>query len=327
MRKAVRTAHPTHSAEKRQTVADHLNEIRWRIMVTAVFLVIGLLIGWAAQAPLTHILTKPLGDALYYSSPTGGLDFLMSLSICTGIIVALPVTIYNLLKFIEPIGRYKLARHGGWVIFFSIVLACAGASFAYYVSLPAALHFLKSFDELNIKPLIGAKEYLNFTLTYMLSFAVIFQLPLIITFIDRMKPIKPSKLFRKQRWFIIASFIIAAFATPTPDPINQVIMAMPLVLLFNISVICVWVQHLGRRGKQEVHVPAAIVDDGDRWVPVHVAPARPKLIVETVDRAKTPSFLPNFKHVTDRSLLMAQDHAGTARPLMRDVIAPQVSAA
>lgn len=312
------------SHEKHQPVAAHLNELRGRIIITAICLILGITTGWLAQGPLTHLLIKPLGDKLYYTSPTGGLDFLMSLSICTGVILALPVAIYNLLKFIEPIGTYRLARHGIGVMTYSVLLAAAGVSFAYFVSLPAALHFLKSFDELNITPLIGAKEYLNFTLTYLLSFAIIFQLPLIISFIDRIKPIKPSTLFKKQRWFIIASFLIAAFATPTPDPINQTLMAMPLIALFNISVVCVWLQHRARGAQATVvQIPATHLSTGSLAVPIHVTPPKPNITVETVDVPTPSGFLPNFRHITDQSLLTVRDARGTRRPFMRDVIAPQ----
>ncbi len=212
-------------------------------MIVAVILVIGLGIGWMLQAQITRALTRPLGASLYYSSPTGGLDFVMTLSICVGALLALPFAIYHFLKYIEPISAKPLTRNGMRIVLISFALAIAGGLFAYFVTLPGALNFLKSFNKINVNPLLSAKEYLTFAMTYIFTFAIIFQLPLIIGSINRMKPLQPKKLFKKQRWVVLASFIIAAFATPTPDPMNQSIMALPLIVLFNVSILVVWIQN------------------------------------------------------------------------------------
>lgn len=310
--------------------AGHLEELRRRLTVTAIVLCAGLMLGWAFQGPITRLLIRPLGDKLYYSSPTGGLDFIMSLSISLGIILALPVAVYNLLKFVEPAGTIRLARRGLRLLVISFLLASAGVAFAYFVSLPSALHFLKSFDALNVTPLIAAREYLTFVMTYLVAFAVIFQLPLIISFIDRIKPIKPSKLFKKQRWVIVASFVIAAFATPTPDPMNQTIMALPLIILFNISIVVVIVQHALTRKqhlRSPVHIHTTLHAENIvlQTVPVRVEP-KPVLApmqVETVERSSFMGHLPNFRHITDPTLLTVRDAmTGRAKPLMCDVIMP-----
>jgi len=307
----------------------HLEEFRRRLMSSAAALIVGVLLGWVLQGPITRLLMRPLDEKLYYSSPTGGLDFLMTLSICTGLMIALPVTVYHILKFIEPAGKMKVAHRGLRLVMISIVLALLGSSFAYFISLPSALTFLKSFDSLNITPLISAKEYLTFTMTYIVSFAIIFQLPLIISFIDRIRPMKPGKLFRKQRWVIAASFVIAAFATPTPDPINQAIMAAPLIVLFNISVLVVWLQQkTGPRKTQPaatIHIPATnhYADNLLKPIRVRVAAPKPMISVKTVDRKHFFETLPNFRHITDPSLLTVQDESsGRRRPIMRDIIVP-----
>jgi sec-independent protein translocase protein TatC len=306
----------------------HLEEFRRRLTVCILALVAGSGVGWVFQAPITRILTKPLGEKLYYSSPTGGLDFLMSLCLFTGIIVCLPIVVYNILKFIEPAGKTKLARRGTRQLFFSMILAVAGASFAYFVSLPSALNFLKSFSGLNVFPLISAKEYMTFTMTYICMFAIVFQMPLLISFIDRIKPMGPGKLFSKQRWVIVASFIIAAFATPTADPINQALMAAPLIILFNISVVVVAIQSFGRQRftKREVHIVAAghAPDQVDLPIPVRL-PDR-AVAAEPVQRRPLFGTLPNLRHSTDPALLTVQDESGHRRPLMQDVMFPQQTA-
>lgn len=309
----------------------HLEEFRRRLTVCILALVAGSGVGWVFQAPITRILTKPLGEKLYYSSPTGGLDFLMSLCMFAGIVVCLPVVVYNLLKFIEPAGNVKLAHRGTRQLIYSLVLAAAGASFAYFISLPSALNFLKSFGGLGIEPLISAKEYMTFTMTYICMFAIVFQMPLLISFIDRIKPMGPGKLFSKQRWVIVASFIIAAFATPTADPINQAIMAAPLIILFNVSVVVVWMQSISRRRKAKnaaVHIVAAAHAADQIDLPITVRVATPVRVIKVESAPRRPLFgtLPNLRHTTDPSLLTVQDESGHRRPLMQDIILPQQTA-
>ncbi len=243
------------------TIAGHLEELRRRLIYVALIVVAGLGLGWAFQGQISRALIRPLGESLYYSSPTGGLDFVMTLSICVGALLALPFAIYHSLSFIEPISHKPLTRNGMKIVITSFALAITGGLFAYFVTLPAALNFLKGFDEINVNPLLSAKEYLTFAMTYIFTFAIIFQLPLVMGSINRIKPLKPEKLVKKQRWVILASFIIAAFATPTPDPMNQAVMALPLIVLFNVSILVVWIQNsLRNKSKQQAKkpVPAAI---------------------------------------------------------------------
>jgi hypothetical protein len=91
-----------------------------------------------------------------------------------------------------------------------------------------------------IKALITADEYFSFALAYIVGFALLFQLPLIILFINRIKPLRPSGMMKAQRYVILFSFIAAAILTPTPDPMNQFIMAVPLVILYQISIVIIW---------------------------------------------------------------------------------------
>lgn len=131
----------------------------------------------------------------------------------------------------------------------SILLAGAGIAFAYLVSLPAALHFLTNFGGQQVESLITADAYFNFALAYIAGFAVLFQLPLIVLFTNRITPLKPGKMMGAQKYIILGSFIVAAILTPTPDPINQSIMAVPVVLLYQISIILVLLTNIKRKPK------------------------------------------------------------------------------
>src|SRR5690606_30989639 len=141
-----------------------------------------------------------------------------------GLVVALPALSYHIFGFFGPIIPNKTKRATVLYLLMSVTLACLGMAFAYFVSLPASLRFLTTFgDSGDIHALITANEYFNFVLTYVAGFAILFQVPLIITFTNRVTPLPPKKLLGATRYVIVLSFIVAAIITPTPDPMNQAI--------------------------------------------------------------------------------------------------------
>jgi sec-independent protein translocase protein TatC len=188
---------------------------------------------------------------LFYTNPTGGFDFLIRLCLFFGMFLSVPVFTYHLLRFIEP----TLARKTKYLIvkllLSSLGLALIGAGFAYFISMPAALHFLGGFGSAEIKSLISTDEYLHFVMIYIAGYAALFQLPLILMFINWVRPLPPKRLMKQQRWVILGSFLIAAILTPTPDPLNQAIMAGPMIALYELSLGMIW---LANRKRQEQRI-------------------------------------------------------------------------
>ena len=228
------------SAHQPQTVVKHLDELRYRLFIYLTALLGGGVIGYYLQDQIISLLVRPLGQKLVYSSPTGGFEFLIKICLFFGFLVSVPVGVFQLIRFISPAVQKKFIVKTGRIILISSLLACAGVSFAYFVSLPAALHFLNRFSNDNIQSLISANEYTNFVMIYISGFAALFQMPLIFWIINRIRKLPATKLIRQQRWVILVSFIVAAVLTPTPDPINQTLMAVPIIVLFQLSVIVVW---------------------------------------------------------------------------------------
>lgn len=219
------------------TFAEHIQELRKRLMWTVLFLVAGALLGYFLRDFLIALMQSPLHERLYYTTPGGAFGFIVKVCTVFGLIVALPMVIYQLFAFFAPLFGGKSRRSFIKYVVASFVLAGLGIIFAYLVSLPAALKFLVNFgNESNIESLITANEYFNFVLTYIAGFAVLFQVPLIVLFIDKIKPMPPRELLGATRYVVLASFIVAAIITPTPDPFNQAIMAGPVILLFLFSV-------------------------------------------------------------------------------------------
>lgn len=227
---------PTDTA----TVAEHISELRRRLMWVIAFVVIGGAVGYFLHDRLLYILQLPLNEALYYTTPTGAFSFIMKICMVFGVIVAVPMLSYQTFAFFGPIIADRTKKTFLVYITASVVLAVLGVLFAYYISLPASLHFLVNFgNDGNIHALITANEYFNFVLAYIAGFAALFQVPLIIMFVNRMTPLPPRKLLGATKYVILASFIVAAIITPTPDPLNQSIMAVPIIGLYLCTVLIV----------------------------------------------------------------------------------------
>ena len=258
---------------KAQPFSEHVRELRKRLMYSIAALFLGSAVGYAIHEPLFRLIRRPLHAQLYYTTPTGGFNAIIKISILFGVLVTVPVFVYQVGKFLSPAFTRRIRAMR--IILFSIVLAILGVLFAYYLSLPASLHFLANVDSKDLQSLITVNEYLNFVLGYIASFALLFQLPLIMLFINRIKPQRPGRLMGIQRWVILFSFILAAILTPTPDPINQIIMALPIIVLYQFSVVLIW--FVNRREKygavESELVPEVPAPAVDLALPVEPAPA------------------------------------------------------
>jgi sec-independent protein translocase protein TatC len=236
--------------KEREPFIEHLRELQLRLVYSAIALGIGGAIGYAFQSQLVRLIVQPLGSKLYYSNPAGGFSFLFNVCLLAAVLFAIPVVLYNVMRFMLPAlpskARFSIPAH----LLVSVLLAAAGVLFAYVYSLPAALHFLNTFGDGQVQPLIFAGEYLRFVITYLISFAILFQLPVVINIIDKITPLKPGKMMKFQRWIILVSFVVAAAITPTPDPLNQAIMAAPIVFLYQFSVVHIAFKHHRRKKHQ-----------------------------------------------------------------------------
>jgi len=232
----------------RKPFIDHVHELRRRLLICVFFVVVGSGIGYALNNTLARLIQQPLHEKLYFTSPTGGFNFIFVICLSFGVVVALPCIIYQILAFARPL--LPQANRANMFLYplCSVFLAGLGVLFAYFISLPAALHFLTTIGGgANIQSLITTDSYFRFALAYLIGFAVLFQLPLLMIIINRVTPLQPRKLMKSQRYVILGSFIIAAILTPTPDPFNQTIMAGPIIVLYEFSILLVWSINIKRR--------------------------------------------------------------------------------
>ncbi len=167
----------------------------------------------------------------------------MKVALITGIALSMPVLVYQLFQFLAPgltrnEKRWILLSLPGVMTFFVL-----GVVFCYVVVLPSALEFLLNFGnpQIEIQPTIS--EYLGFVTNFLLALGLAFETPLIIFILSKVGVATPKRLRRFRRWAYVLAFIAAAIITPTPDPVNQTYVAVPIILLYELGILFAW---LGR---------------------------------------------------------------------------------
>lgn len=261
-------------ANQQQTFKEHLQELSRRLMWPAGLFVVGMAGGFIWFKPLSRLLIKPLGETLYYTSPTGGLSYMMFISLVLGMAIALPVLVYQIVQFIRPVHHKITTGSAVKIMTASLVMAALGVVYAYTISMPSALKFLTEIGGGEVQAWITANDYISFLSAYLLGSAAIFQLPVILFSIDHIRPIPPGGLKKAQRPVILASFIVGAMLTPTPDPYNQLMIAGPMLLLFEISCALIVLRRLRRQPKTVPSAAPALVETQPTFVPrpvVHAA--------------------------------------------------------
>ena len=235
-----------------QALTEHLKELRSCLIYTFFAVAVGFCLSYAFIkpigiyffAPLTAVL--PEGTSLIFTSYQEGFFFYLKLALVCGILVATPVIFGQLWRFIAP-GLFKHERRV--LIPFSILSSICflgGAAFGYFVVFPPAFKFLVGYNNEFLTSLPGVSEYFTLATRLLLAFGFIFEMPIMMVFLAKAGVVDAAFLNRNRKYAILLDFVVAAILTPTPDIVNQLMMALPLMVLYEISVVCVWL--LGRKG-------------------------------------------------------------------------------
>lgn len=173
----------------------------------------------------------------------------MSIAMWAGVFVASPMIFYQLWKFIAP-GLYKRERRVtiSFAVF-SAIFFCCGALFCFYLALPKLYDFLLSYNSRDLLSLPNIQEYLDLTRDMMLAFGAIFELPLLIYFLALAGVVTHRSLWKFSRWFVVIAFIVGAVLTPGPDVMSQMMMAAPMIVLYNVSILLAWRVTIKREAK------------------------------------------------------------------------------
>lgn len=222
---------------------EHLEELRWRIIKAIIGVVIGsiicgIFIDWLMNelllAPAKHT-NPPL--VLINLKPYGQLVLYMEVIVVGGMILSIPNIFYQFWRFIEPGLLPSESRYISWVVFFSSVCFLGGTVFAYYVILPTALKFFASFGTTEISNNIAINEYFSFIISVIITSGIVFELPMISYFLSKLGILTPGFMKKYRRHAIVVILIIAGMITPGPDVTSQILLAVPLFLLYEISII------------------------------------------------------------------------------------------
>lgn len=232
------------SSSEKLLIKDHFKELINRFYVWIAFFILGSILGYVRYEVILNWLIEPLKKPLFYTSPIGGFEAVFGVSVMAGFVVSLPILIFQIIKFLEPVSPKLKGKKVFLYLLISLLLAITGILVSYYLVFPASLNFLNKFGSNQLESLISTKDYFSFVSKYLLGFAVLFQLPLVIYLTSLFMPITPKLLWSKLKYVFAASFLIAAILTPTPDFINQTIMATPIIALYLLTILILIVKRI-----------------------------------------------------------------------------------
>jgi sec-independent protein translocase protein TatC len=248
--------HKAHDGPKKAPFIEHIYELRKRLFYIVLAIAIGGGAAYSVQMHILNVLLKPAGNQEFiYTSPGGGFTFLFNLCLYAGILFAIPVIVWQLLRYLQPLMNKGAMRFIAWGSVVSGFLAVVGIVFGYYVGLPAAMHFLLNqfSGSTQVEALIAIQSYLSFVTMYLVGTALLFQVPLVMALINRIKPLNPKGLMKFQRFFIVIAFVLGAIISPSPNIQDQAMLSVPMVLMYQLGIVIVWIMNRKMRKAQKVH--------------------------------------------------------------------------
>jgi sec-independent protein translocase protein TatC len=227
---------PMSERDKELSLVQHLGELRDRLMVASIAVVITTAISFLFATDIIKILMLPAGvTKLIALNPTENFTTYMRVALFSGIALSMPVILYEIYAYIDPAlhpGERRFALTAGP---FVLLLFVVGMLFCYYGLLPSSLKFLVSFGSEVIENQLRASEYLSFVTTFILGMGVVFEVPVLIYALVRVRVLNRSWLAKQRRFVVVIVLIVGAIITPTPDPFNQLLVAVPMYLLFELG--------------------------------------------------------------------------------------------
>ena len=228
--------------EEKLPFTEHLGELRKRFIVCLAAVGIGFVISYAFSEQIFLLLSNPLikampeGSSFIFTGVTEAFFTYMKLAFFAGIFVASPVIIYQIWAFVAP-GLYDKERRNILpFVLLAVIFFIGGTAFAYYVVFPSAFKFFLTYNTQYVKIMPSIGEYLSFSCLFLLGFGVVFEMPVFIVCLARLGIINHAQLSKNRKYVILLIFFVSAILTPSPDVISQLLMAAPLLVLYEISI-------------------------------------------------------------------------------------------
>lgn len=226
------------SLDKDMTLTEHLADLRSCLLKSIAALVVATGISVYFLQTIMDVLTSAAKE-LYYMRPAEAFMIYMKVALLSGLILASPFILYELYAFVRPALTRRERKFTLICIPLALVLFIAGLLFSYSFVFPRGLEFFLGFAAGKVNPLISMESYLDFLLMLVVPFGFAFNVPVILTLLAYLNIISSKLLNKFRRHVILASFIIAGVITPTPDVITQTLLAVPMILLYEVSIVII----------------------------------------------------------------------------------------
>lgn len=246
-------------AAKEMTLREHLEELRRRLVIVVVFVILAMIVAFVFRNPIFAFLLEP-GFSQLDEKPiatevleTVGVTFKVTLLVAFA--ASLPVVLYHVIMFASP-GLTTRERLYVFLFLPGVLIAFgAGVAFGYYVLFPPAFYFLFNFGSENVNPEIRIASYVNVITSLMFWMGVVFQIPLVLFALGRLGVVSSRWLLRRWRFAVLIAFIAAAMITPTFDPVNQTFVAVPIIVLYLFGILLARFGERLRRGARAEKPP------------------------------------------------------------------------
>ncbi|MGA1867190.1 MAG: twin-arginine translocase subunit TatC [bacterium] len=214
----------------------HLKEIRERLIRVIIVVGVTFAISFGLSEEIFRIIQAPIKNyELIFLSPTEAIFVHLKLSFFFALVLCIPYILYHIWEFVSPGLLPKERRHILPFVLFSTFFFALGVLFAYFLIIPFGIAVLMTYKTRALQPRISVGKYISFVFLLLFNFGVIFEMPPIVFFLSKIGLIKPSMLVKKRKYAIVIIFIMSAILTP-PDVVTQLLMALPLIMLYEISI-------------------------------------------------------------------------------------------
>jgi len=223
--------------DKKLSITEHLLELRSRLIKSAIALCVCI----GISIPLAHYVfdilkSRAPGIDLVFIDVTEMLGTYMKVVFYCGIALSLPYLIYQLVRFLSPAMTGREKRYLYFSMPMVVLLFVAGVCFAYFIFLPPALNILLHFGGDIARPMIDVSSYVSVLVRLLLAVGLVFEIPVVITLLAKLGVVSPQKLAKGRKWAVLAAFVLGAVITPTGDPVNQTLVAAPIIVLYELSI-------------------------------------------------------------------------------------------
>ena len=240
--------------DRRLSIGQHLRELRRRLMWSAIAVLICTGAAFAFHQQILTLLMEPAqgftdipNEKPIFTDITEFLGIAAKVSLLVGLFAALPFVLYQMVMFVAPGLTPKERRYLYTLLPLSLLSFAAGAAFGYRILFPPAINFLLNFGSDIATPYIRIGTYVNLMLSLLFWMGIVFEIPVVLFFLSKIGVVTSEFLARHRRYAVVIAFILGAIITPTFDPINQSLVALPIIVLYEVSI---WLTRLGRGGRK-----------------------------------------------------------------------------